>query len=87
MKSQFENIWALPCLYRESQVLTYFFITDVFVGGFVTNKKLYLSAPHLLFKLCNESTDTLVCLKPYTSIRQRQLNVGDAIEKLRAYIS
>ena len=46
-----------------------------------------LSAPHLLFKLCNESTDTLVCLKPYTSIRQRQLNVGDAIEKLRAYIS
>ena len=40
--------WALPCLYRESQVLTYFFITDVFVCGFVTNKKV---VTHLL-KTC-----------------------------------
>jgi len=30
--------WALPCLYRESQVLPYFFIEDVFIGGFVAER-------------------------------------------------
>ena len=30
--------WALPCLYRESQVLPYFFIEDVFISGFVAER-------------------------------------------------
>ena len=30
--------WALPCIYRESQVLPYFFIEDVFIGGFAAER-------------------------------------------------
>jgi hypothetical protein len=30
--------WAMPCVYQESQALPYFFIEDVFIGGFVAER-------------------------------------------------
>ena len=30
--------WALPCLYQESLNVPYFFIEDVFIGGFVAER-------------------------------------------------